>query len=115
MTLLVFWMASIGNTIFWLLGATLAGTQTKLILGPHPPLSGASMAYSSPISAITSLTALIYVLSILIVVGFHAMFYTPVEIDEFGFGEGLPTTMPAALPASAPSAVPALGASSSGL
>jgi hypothetical protein len=57
LTLFIFWMASIGNTIFWLLGASMA------------------------------------------LVGLHAIFYTPVEVDEFGFGEGLPTTMPTTAPA----------------
>ena len=38
----------------------------------------------------------------MIVVGAHSLFYTPVEVDEFGFGEGLPTTMPAAPMAALP-------------
>jgi hypothetical protein len=40
----------------------------------------------------------------MIVVGAHSLFYTPVEVDEFGFGEGLPTTMPATV-AAAPATV----------
>lgn len=35
------------------------------------------------------------------VVGAHSVFYTPVEVDEYGFGEGLPTTMPVAVAAPA--------------
>ena len=60
LTVFVFWFASIGNTIFWLLGASVC------------------------------------------LVGAHSLFYTPVEVDEFGFGEGLPTTMPAAPMAALP-------------
>lgn len=33
-TLLIFWMASIGNTIFWLLGATMAGTPNHATFRP---------------------------------------------------------------------------------
>src|SRR5688572_14150187 len=88
-TLFIFWMASIGNTIFWLIGASMACTTAKL-----------KFLWLSRLFLLPTFIVLTPFCSILqIVVGLHAIFYTPVEVDEFGFGEGLPTTMPTAAPA----------------